>query len=182
MVPVPVLIDTSVALNLLAAGAGGAVLEALGVKCFVCSAVVDEAIYVRSDDPTKHREAVSIEPWLLSGAVDVTSPEGILEEALYVQFAADLDDGEAMSLTICRARGYAFATDDRKAPRIAGRLALPTVQLLSTAQILNHWAIRTGATAGKLRQVLSAIELKARSIPPHDDPWRERWIRARSET
>jgi predicted nucleic acid-binding protein len=182
MVGVPVVLDTSAALNLLAAGVGIAVLKALEVNCFVCSAVVDEAIYIRSDDAAQPREAVSIDPWLLSGAVDVTSVSGPLEEELYVQFAGDLDDGEAMSLAICRARGYALATDDRKARRIAGQLASPGVQLLSTSQIFRHWANSTGVAPGELKRVLSAIELRARFIPPHDDPLQEWWTRSRSSS
>lgn len=180
MVGVPVVLDTSVALNLLATGVGVAVLETLEVNCFVCSAVVDEVMYIRSDDPAQPREAISIDPWLRSGAFDVTNPSGPLEEELYVQFAGDLDDGEAMSLAICRARGYALATDDRKARRIASQLALPGVQFLSTSQIFHHWANRTGAAPEELKRVLSAIELRARFIPPHDDPLREWWIQSRS--
>jgi hypothetical protein len=84
-----------------------------------------------------------------------------------------------MSLAICRARGYALATDDRKARRIAGQLALPGVQLFSTSQIVHHWAVRTGAAPGELKRILSAIELRARFIPPHDDPLREWWMRTR---
>lgn len=158
-----------------------AVLKTLEVNCFVCSAVVDEAIYIRSDDPAQPREAVSIDPWLRSGAVDTTSPNGPLEEELYVQFAGDLDDGEAMSLAVCRARGYALATDDRKARGIAGQLAPPAVQLLSTSQIFHQWANKTGAAPGELKRVLSAIELRSRFIPPYDDPLREWWIRSRTE-
>lgn len=180
MVGVPIILDTSVALNLLATGAGLSVLESLEVNRFVCSAVVDETIYVRSGNPTEPREAVSIDLWLPSGVVKVVKPDSPLEEELYVQFAADLDDGEAMSLAICRARGYALATDDRKARRIAGRLAPPGVQLLSTSQIVHHWAVRTGAVPGELKRILSAIELRARFIPPHDDPLREWWMRTRS--
>jgi predicted nucleic acid-binding protein len=180
MVDVPVVLDTSVALNLLAAGVGDVVLESLGVKCFVCSAVIDEAIYIRRDDPAQPREAVSIKPWILSGTVDATDPDGPVEEELYIRFATDLDDGEAMSLAICRARGYALATDDRKARRIASQLSPPRVQLPSTSQVLHHWANRTGPAAGELKRVLSAIELRARFIPPHDDPLRAWWIRART--
>jgi predicted nucleic acid-binding protein len=180
MLDVPIVLDTSVALNLLATGAGLAALESLEVWSFVCSAVVDETIYIRGDHPTEAHEAVSINPWLRSGTVKIVDPASPEEEKLYVQFAADLDDGEAMSLAICRARGYAFATDDRKARRIAGQLAGPRVPLLSTSQIVHRWAARTGATPGELKRVLSAIELRARFIPPHDDPLREWWIRARS--
>lgn len=156
-------------------------LESLDVDCFVCSAVVEETLYIRRDDPTQPRQAVSIEEWLPSGAVKIVNPDSPLEEEFYVQFTADLDDGEAMSLAICRSRGYALATDDRKARRVAGQLALPSVQLRSTSQIVHHWAIRAGAAPRDLRRILSVIELRARFIPPHDDPLREWWLRIRSE-
>jgi predicted nucleic acid-binding protein len=180
MVAVPILLDTSVTLNLLATGVSLAVLESLEVSCFLCSAVMAETLYVRSDDPTQLRESVSIDPWLQSGIVQTVSPDNPLGQELYVQFAAGLDDGEAMSLAICRSRGYALATDDRKARRIAGQLALPAVQLVSTSQIVRHWAGRTSASQDELRRLLAAIELSARFIPPHNDPLREWWIRARS--
>jgi predicted nucleic acid-binding protein len=182
MVGVPLLIDTSVALNLLATGASLALLESLDRNCFVCSAVIAETIYLRSDDPTQAREAVSIDPWLQSATVKVVTIDSPLEEELYVQFAADLDDGEAMSLAICRARGYALATDDRKARRIASQLASPAVQLVSTSQIVHHWAIRAKASQDELRRLLATIELRARFIPPHNDPLREWWIALHSDT
>ncbi|MFZ0594058.1 MAG: PIN domain-containing protein [Bryobacteraceae bacterium] len=181
MVGVPVLIDTSVTLNLLATGISLAMLESLELDCFVCSAVIAETIYLRSDDPTQPREAVSIDPWLQSATVKVVTIDSSLEEELYVQFAADLDDGEAMSLAICRVRGYALATDDRKARRIAGQLASPGVPLVSTSQILQHWAVRTRAPQDELRRFVSAIELRARFIPPQDDPLRQWWISLRSD-
>ena len=180
MVGIPIILDTSVALNLLATGAVLSMLDSLEVQCFVCSAVADETIYVRSDDPRQPREAVSIDLWLPSGTVQVVNPDSALEEELYVQFAADLDDGEAMSLSMCRSRGYALATDDRKARRIAGGLDSPRVPLLSTSQIVHHWAVRTDAAPGELKRVLSAIELRARFVPPHDDPLRAWWMRNRA--
>jgi predicted nucleic acid-binding protein len=181
MVAVPILLDTSTTLNLLATRVSQAMLESLEVKCLVCSAVIAETLYIRSDDPTQPVEAVSVNPWLQSGTVQTVTPDSPSEEKLYVQFAADLDDGEAMSLAICRSRGYALATDDRKARRLAGQLTLPTIQLVSTSQIVHHWAGRAVPHQSELTRLLAAIELKARFIPPHDDPLREWWIRSRSQ-
>ena len=106
MIDVPLLIDTSVALNLLATEVSTALIESFGVACFVSSAVYDETIYIRSEDPTQLPEPVSMDPWLKRGCVRVLEPENRLEQELYVQFAVELDDGEAMSLAICRARGF----------------------------------------------------------------------------
>ena len=166
MFGVPIVLDTSVALNLLATGVGLAVLDILEVDCFVCSAVVDETIYIRSDDPRQPREVVSIDAWLPLGAVKIVSLDSPVEEELYVQLAADLDDGEAMSLAICRSRGYALATDDRKARRIAGQLALPKVEIITTSQVMHRWAIGTAASPREVKRALSAIELTGSVHPP----------------
>ena len=82
MVGVPLLIDTSVALNLLATEVSLAVLESLELDCFVCSAVIAETIYLRSDDPRQAREVVLIDPWLQSASVKVITIGSALEEEL----------------------------------------------------------------------------------------------------
>ena len=141
MLGVPIVFDTSIALNLLATNVSLSVLQSVEMDCFVCSSVVAETLYIRCDDPTQPREAVSIDPWLQSGRVKIASLDSPLEEELYVQSAADLDDGEAMSLAICRARGYALATDDRKARRIASQLVSVTGRDLSLdiLTLLSGW-------------------------------------------
>ena len=182
MIDVPLLIDTSVALNVLATEVSTALIESFGVACFVSSAVYDETIYIRSEDPTQLPEPVSMDPWLKRGCVRVLEPENRLEQELYVQFAVELDDGEAMSLAICRARGFGLATDDRKARRIASQLSAPPVQVISTSEIVHHWATKASIGQDELRRVLVAIEQRARFIPPHDYPLREWWICNRAES
>jgi predicted nucleic acid-binding protein len=176
MIDVPILIDASVALNLLATGVSTALVESLGVECFVSSAVHAETIYVRNEDPTQPPEPVSMDSWLGRGCVRVIEPENDLEQDLYVQFAVDLDDGEAMSLAICSARGFGLATDDRKARRIASQLSPSPVPLISTSEILHHWAAKASVGKDELRRVLSAVEQRARFLPPHDDPLRDWWL------
>lgn len=171
-----VLLDASVILNLIAAGPSMAIIESLGCNCFICTAAASEAIYIRGDDPVQPPQAVSIEPWVQSSLVVVVSPEGSREEELYVRFAADLDDGEAMSLAICHARGHALATDDRKARRLARSLTPTAVDLLSTAEILHRWADKTATEGEALRRVIEAIENRARFRPPLDDSLREWWM------
>lgn len=182
MIDGPFVLDTSIALNLLAAEVGVPVIESIGVPCFMASASVGETIYIRSADPNRPPEPVSVDSWLTRGCVQIVEPENRLEEEIYVRFAVDLDDGEAMSLAICRARGFALATDDRKARRIASQLPSPGVALISTSEMVNHWANKTGAERDRLRRTLKAIEQRARFIPPHDDPLRDWWIYSRSES
>jgi predicted nucleic acid-binding protein len=171
-----VVLDTSVILNVIAAGPSLAILESLACDCFISTAAASEAIYIRADDPAQPPQVVSVEPWVQSGKVTVVSPQGTDEEELYVRFAAELDDGEAMSLAICCARRYALATDDRKARRLAKSLMPVAVDLLSTAEMVHRWATSRSVHGEALRKVILAVENRARFRPPQDDPLRPWWM------
>src|SRR4051812_35969525 len=62
----------------------------------------------------------------------------VARESLFVQLAADIDDGEAMTCALAVRRGYAVATDDRKTLRLL-RERHPQVQILSTSSIVSGW-------------------------------------------
>ncbi len=179
MTATPVVFDTSVILNLVATGHAERILESLESPCLVSTAAAEEIIYIRADDPAQPVQPVSIESWISAELIAVVSPEGPKEEDLYVQFASELDDGEAMSLAICHARGCILATDDRKARRLAGSLTPMTVPLISTAEILHSWATQTATQAEPLRQIIQAIERRARFLPPQGDPFRDWWLSRR---
>ena len=175
----PVVLDTSVILNLIASGQAEAILLSLRATCLVATAAAKEVIYIRADDPREPAHVVSIEPWIDAKLVVLASPEGRNEEDLYVQFASQLDDGEAMSLGICQSRGYILATDDRKARRLASSLKPAAAAVLTTAEILHRWATLTDVKAELLRDTMSAVERRARFLPPQDDPFREWWLSTR---
>ena len=179
MAPEPVVLDTSVILNLLAAEVGEAILECLQTDCLVCTVAARETIYIRADDPAQPIRPVSVGPWVRAKLIAIVASEGPLEENLYVRFASELDDGEAMSLAICHARGCTLATDDRKARRLAGSLMPQTVPVLSTAEILHCWARRTNIQGEVLRETIRAIERRARFLPPQGDPFRDWWLSKR---
>ena len=83
--------------------------------------VRSEALSIRKPDP----EDASL---LVSSPIDVATmiSDGLLKECgleagaetdIYVEFAAQVDDGEASCLAIAKTRGWLVATDDRKARR-----------------------------------------------------------------
>jgi predicted nucleic acid-binding protein len=172
-------LDTSVVLNLLATGVSESVLASLGCTPYVCSAVADQTLYIRAAEEGQPREPVSVDPWLRSEVARRIAPESEAEQAFYVRFAADLDDGEAMSLAICHSRSYSLATDDRKARRMAAALKPRPVRLVSTGQTLRNWAGAVVAPDPEVKRVLNAIERRARFIPPGDDPSYEWWMEKR---
>ena len=72
------------------------------------------------------------------------------EEAHFVELAANLDDGEAMTGAIGRNRGYAVAIDDRKARRVLGEWA-HELRLISTLEIVRRWSATVPAQGGYSR-------------------------------
>lgn len=122
-------------------------------------------------------EDVVTDPLVAAGAIDVCRLEGAEEESYYVDYAGELDDGEAMSLAIVRARGYSLATDELKARRLVGTAAAPE-RLLSTTDIVRAWADRKKTSRTGLGRLLKRIELRAAFLPSPDDRNYQWWMSA----
>ncbi len=176
MISQPVAIDASTLLNLLATGEIEPILRSMPVQKFVCSVAASDVLYLRHEDADHAPELVSIDPLIEKGLLTLARPESPEEEALFVQFAAKIDDGEAMTLALCVSRRYAFATDDRKARRIAASMAEP-IPLLATSELLFHWFQSNTITQDRIREVLGAVELRARFRPWPEYPLRDWWNR-----
>ena len=92
-----------------------------------------------------------------------------------MQFATEIDDGEAQALAIAKSRGYTLLTDDRKALRIARRpdVAVATV---TTVGVLQDWQAHRSPTVAELRVVIERIQTLARFAPNKDSPDRTWWF------
>jgi hypothetical protein len=100
------------------------------------------------------------------------------EKAAYVDLAAELEDGEAMTIAIAAVRGFAVATDDRKARRIAAQRYGNSLVLVRTTEILRAWVLDACVDDATVRTVLNRIETIARFRPANDDPLRDWWDQA----
>ena len=173
------LLDSSVLINILATDQVEAVLKTLNAGAGVCSAVVAEALYLRGERPADPRTKISLEPLVARGLLQEHTVQTEQERALYVDLAADLDDGEAMTLAIAYERKIITATDDKKARRIARARFGNDVQLLGTADIMNGWAQDQDETI--VRAILRRIETVAQFRPPNDDPLLRWWLTATAQ-
>jgi predicted nucleic acid-binding protein len=133
----------------------------------VCSAVSGESLYLRPLEADGRLEAVDLTPFVDTGALTSCEIEGEVEEDLYVSYALELDDGEAMSLAIAQSRNLALATDERKARRIAQE-NVPLLSLISTAEIIRAWA--EGKERRDVIAVVRSILIRARFRPADSDP------------
>ena len=169
-------LDASCLLNLYATGHMIEIAAALPWQMAVVDYVLEhEALYVRAIGAYEEQgetAPVDLYPLVEDGLLLVVWLEDLDEEAYFVELAATLDDGEAMTGAIALNRGHSVAIDDRKARRVLGEKA-PGMRLVSTLELVQHWA--TVATSQEVILVLRAMQHGARYVPWQRDPLYDWW-------
>lgn len=166
----PVLVDTCTLINLEASGESALLLAALSPSCLLCDAVSRESLFLRADQRDQPPQRIDLTSLFQCGRLNPCQAQSLEEEALYVALAAELDDGEALSLAISSVRGFGLATDDRKARRIATEIG--SVPLFSTAEIL--YAVSSLGEA-RISEMIRLIEFRGRFAPHPSMPLSDWW-------
>jgi hypothetical protein len=103
-------------------------------------------------------------------------PETEREIEDYVNFAIEVDDGEAQALAVAKHRGFVLLTDDRKAIKVAQRPDV-AVRTTSTPNILQSWGQLDSSNQARLHEVVGRIAVLARFSPHKDAPDYAWWRR-----
>lgn len=98
------------------------------------------------------------------------------ELASFIEFATQLDDGEASVCALALAHGGAVATDDRKALRLLERKH-PQASVVQTPELLYQWAELTGTPDQEMGALLRAVYQRGRFYPRRDAPRFDWWMR-----
>ena len=170
----PQVLDACVLINLLASGEIEAVLTTGARRSLVCSVVRAESFYLRGSEPGSI-DQVDLEPLFTRRLLHSCQPDSESETDLYVDYASQLDDGEAMSLAIACSRAYALATDERKARRLFLSTGIDRSRLLSTSDLIRGWAAESIDTQ-RVIDCLLQIETRARYRPNAEDANYEWWM------
>lgn len=167
-----VALDACVLLNLVASGQPIAEFAAAAdVRFVVVRQAEREVEWLDPDDPDDPREEIDLEPFVQRREVQrvaLADPE----LTRFVALARELDDGEAATLAVAESRGFAVATDDRKARRILTTLD-PQPPVTSTAAIVRAWA--ESRSHAEVRECLRLIQRRASFLPPRNDPDGDWW-------
>ncbi len=140
-------------------------LATLNWHWHICEAVLNEAEYTREYDADGKPTLVKIKlAETQSNLLRVTGINNDLEMADYVDFASEMDDGEAQALAIAKHRGFTLLTDDNKAMKVARRPEVG-VQVATTAEILRAWAQQNTQNEIRLPIVIERITTLARFRP-----------------
>ncbi len=171
--PPIVLLDASCLLNFYATGRLRDIALALPFRLGAAEYVLEqEALYIWRPGPDREQEdrvKVDLSPLVEEGVILVLRLEHQEEEATFVDLAALVDDGEAISAALALNHGCGLATDDRKARRVVSEYA-PSVSLMSTLGILKEWSERNLVKSPELRDVMLTMQRSASYIPSERDP------------
>lgn len=163
-------IDACCLINVAASGQGEAILRALGSPVLVPTEVGNEILYLAPESEDEGRTPIDFPTLSAQLGLVPTSAENAEDVDLFIKTAAELDDGEAMALTLSQSRKLTLLTDDRKCIRIATERA---VAVLSTAQLVQRWSIDSDAAS--VSMAIGRIERLARYRPSERDPLAKWW-------
>ncbi|MEA5550578.1 hypothetical protein VB713_06225 [Anabaena cylindrica UHCC 0172] len=173
-----ILLDACCVLNLCTSGQFLAILKSLPAEIVVTTVVQERELKTLQRLQEQENDAVlEFEEAIQQGLLKVVAFESEEEAESFVNYAVDLDDGESATCAIAVHRGWAIATDDRKAISFIQKEA-PYIQILSTPEIIKHWSEKESIDSTILSHVLNAIRIKGHYVPPKNDPLRNWWQNA----
>jgi len=166
-----VVLDACCVLNFCASGHFIAILKSIPAQVVVTEVVREkELITLQRLEDEENEDAVQFETAITQGLLSVVDFESELEEETFVNYAFELrDDGESATCAIALHRGWAIATDDKKAVSFSQKEA-PHLQIFSTLEIIKSWSEGENFTSIELRTVLRAIRTKGTYMPHRNHP------------
>ncbi len=163
-----ILLDACCVFNLCASDNLLAILKTIPAQVFVTKVVEEcESISLRRLEGKDNEGATQFEEAIAQGLLEVVDFKSEEEAETFVNYVFELgDDGESATFAIAIHRGWAIATDDKKAISFFQKQA-PHLQILSTPEIIKHWSEETNLDLLTLRDSLNPIREKARYLPPN---------------
>jgi hypothetical protein len=160
------ILDACCIINLYASCRMSDILTSIARSVTVAAYVQDhEARAVYTADGSGAREVIDLNPFINQGLLRVVDIETTAENANYLDFAATLgDDGEAITGAIAAERDWAIGTDDGAAIRFFTQRC-PTLQLVSSLELLKHWADTTSVPEVELGTALRLVRICGRYQP-----------------
>lgn len=170
------IVDACCLINLYASGRIQAIIPACGGSFYVSAQVQRESMSIRQIDPADAAllipSPINLAPDFSSGLIRECRLETKAEIESYVNFSAEVDDGEASSLAIAKSRKWIIATDDRKAIRLASEAG---ISVITTPELIERWIKATRPSEDEARQTIHAIERFARFRPRRGTPLHDWW-------
>lgn len=170
------ILDACCVLNFSASGSFIAILKSLPAQVVVTQVVRErELLSLRRLTDANHDDMNNFEAAIAEGLLLVEDFANDREAETFVNYASELgDDGESATCAIAVHREWAIATDDRQAISFFQREA-PHLQILSSLEIIKHWAELSTVSSAELRSALLNIRTRGRYVPHRNHPLLSWW-------
>ncbi len=166
-------VDACCLINFVATGRLADVVTASGLRWHVPRQVFSEVVYV-SDETGPPQPAESLLRDFAKAGVLSECTFHQSEQALFVEYAAELDDGEAAALAVAVSRRWKLATDDRKAGRLATEAG---ITVITTPELARRWADALKPPEAQVHDLLQRIQRFARFTPRRGSQHYDWWVR-----
>lgn len=165
MPPDSLLLDACIAINLAAAGRADDIAKVLNTRFLMVPQAAREfgEIRIEGEGLVVSRRIGDGSEHLVAEVVGLTDAEVVA----YVELARDIDDGEAATVAVSRARSLAMATDDRKARRVINEIGLPAP--MNTTTLLHNYSTAGSLSRLEVGEMLRRVRDHANYIPRHTD-------------
>jgi predicted nucleic acid-binding protein len=162
------IIDACSLINFYASTFLESILKNSTVNFCIVEQVKNESLYIRKPDESERGfdyEPINLDQYFKSNLLKGVSLEKESEKNLFINLAAQLDDGEAATLAIAVSRKMRVITDDKKAIRIL-RQDFLSVHYSTTLDIIKEWCDRNLIEKDELEKALNNILIRANYLPP----------------
>ncbi|MBL7161567.1 MAG: hypothetical protein ISS57_03100 [Anaerolineales bacterium] len=178
-----IILDACCIINLFASQQARDILETIPNSISVAAYVRDyEALRIYSG-PIKNvqesSETIDLQPFIDDGLLLVVDIETEVEANTYINLAARLDDGEAITGAIALNRNWAIATDDSAAAKLLQNES-PDIVLVSTLDLVKYRVDTNKPDEDTVRETLLNIRVRGRYEPSRTHPLGEWWQKFRS--
>jgi hypothetical protein len=169
-----IILDACCVINLYASGRMQEILEsmekAMVIADYVCE---NEALTIRSFD-SDAEEPIDLQPFIEAGLLIIASLNSGAEEITFVNFAAEVDDGEAITGALAFHRDWAVGSDDGAAIDTFRRLA-PRQQIVTTPELIKHWVDSASPPRKAIADTLRAVRHRGKYGPGRDHFLHDWW-------
>lgn len=174
-----ILLDACCIFNFCASGHLLAILKTIPAQVALTQVVKEcELNSLRRLEGEENEGATQFEEAIAQRLLQVVDFKSEEEAETFVNYVFELgDDGESATCAIAIHRGWAIATDDKKAISFFQRQT-PHLQILSTPEIIKHWSEEVGLDSSVLSNSLNAIRKKGRYFPPNNHFLQSWWVSA----
>jgi predicted nucleic acid-binding protein len=173
------ILDACCILNICATGHFSEILSSLPSACFVSEVVRSKELKSLHRLEADYLQGSSqFNEVIVQGLLQVVDFETEAEQISFLDYIMELgDDGESATFALAGQRGWAVATDDRKAISFA-RQNFPEMKIISTPQIIHDWATQNKVDAQRLKSILEQVHKIGKYQPGRHELLFDWWMNA----